>query len=224
MTTHQSIFQASAIALLLAISGCSNDSSEVADAAASCPPAPKSGLSAIKRAGGVENFEKYRKWQTSLPPESCAGDLAAFIPALPEGYGLPPNVRPPIFNEQHVYLRYVKMPESLQGDALEMFNFAQQPQYEFEIVQLTKEQADKFKTWLADNPKSYSEYPIEDRMFYATGGGVWYMPGHKLTGGIGTILKNNVLIKVSMPRMYADETVAEPVTRLFHELAEKKGV
>ena len=192
-------------------------------AGSECPPAPKSGLSAIQRAGGIESFEKYGKWRTSLPPKSCAGDLASFIPDLPTGYGLPPNVRPPIVTDGHVHLRYVQIPTITGDQTLDTIGFADQPQFEFEIVQLTNDQATKFKDWFKKNKSSYTEYPIENRMFYAVGGGGWYLPGNKLTGGIGTILDNNVLIKFTMPKMYTEKSVAMPIVQMFHEVAEKNG-
>ena len=103
-----------------------------------CPPEPSSSLSALDRIGGIENLEKYSKWQTKLPPLNCAGALANYIPILPDGYGLPPMSRPPIMMDGHVYLRYVEIPEAKNGEPLETLNFAFQPQYEFEIAQLTQ--------------------------------------------------------------------------------------
>ncbi|MGJ8563550.1 MAG: hypothetical protein ACSHXY_08350 [Alphaproteobacteria bacterium] len=171
----------------------------------------------------MENFEKYTKWQTELPPKSCAGSLASYVPDLPPGYGVPPNVRPPIMMDGHVYFKYVKIPEGVTGDALEMINFGQLPQYEYEIVQLTAEQAATFKDWFAGNPKSHTDYITGGRTFSAVGGGGWYLPGNKLTGGIGVILDNNILIKFSMPKMYADQAVPQPVMQMFHEIAVKNG-
>jgi len=188
-----------------------------------CPPAPSSSLSALDRVGGIENLEKYSKWQTELPPLSCAGALAGYIPKLPAGYGLPPMSRPPIMMDGHVYFRYIEMPEAKDGESLETLNFALQPQYEFEIAQLTAEEAGRFRSWFRDNPKSWSEYSIDGRMFHATGGGALYMPGHKLMGGMATILDNNVIIKFSMPKMYTDKKVPEPVARMFHEIASRNG-
>ena len=188
-----------------------------------CPPEPSSSLSALDRIGGIENLEKYSKWQTKLPPLNCAGALANYIPILPDGYGLPPMSRPPIMMDGHVYLRYIEIPEAKNGEPLETLNFAFQPQYEFEIAQLTADEAGKFRSWFRDNPKSWSEYPVDGRMFHATGGGALYMPGHKLMGGMATILENNVIIKFSMPKMYTDKKVPEPVARMFHEIALRNG-
>ena len=212
-----------ALIVVMAISGCGGDEDSNQNTASDskCPPQAKSGLSAIQRAGGIESMEKYSKWQTELPPKSCAGSLASYIPDLPEGYGLPPNTRPPIMSDGHVYLKYVQIPDNATGEALDMINFAQQPQFEFEIAQLTTDEAKLFTDWFANNPKSYSEYPVEGRMFYATGGGVWYMEGHTISGGIGTILDNNVMIKFTMPKMYADKATAQPVAKMFHEIAVK---
>lgn len=188
-----------------------------------CPPEPSSSLSAIDRMGGLDNLQKYSIWQGSLPPKSCAGSLASYIPDLPDGYGLPPSSKPPIMKEGHVYLRYVKMPISKNGEAPELPNMSLQPQFEFEIVQLSKQQASTFRKWFKENPSSYSEYLIGNRMFYATGGGVLYMQGHRLSGGITTILANNILIKFSMPKMYTDKRIAEPVAKLFHQIAIQHG-
>lgn len=214
---------------LILLSACGSESPEKptsnnSGTASECPPLPKASLSAVQRAGGMESLERYSKWQKKLPSKSCAGSLASLIPDLPDGYGLPPNVRPPIMMEGHVYLKYVEMPKQIGDSALELINFANNPQFEFEIVQLSEEQAIKFKNWFKNNPKSYTDYNVDGRPFYATGGGGWYIPGNKLSGGVGTILKNNVLIKFSMPKMYSDKSVAKPVARLFHTIATKNGL
>jgi len=214
-----------ALCLVGMIMGCGGDSQPSSQKAASsdCPPVSKPGLSAIQRAGGLESLEKYGKWQTELPPKSCAGGLASYIPDLPEGYGLPPSTRPPIMNDNHVYLKYVEIPENVTGDALDLINFAQQPQFEFEIARISDQEKEVFDDWFTKNPKSYSEYVAGGRRFYALGGGGWYMKGHRLTGGIGVILDNNVMIKFTMPRIYADTEVARPTALMFHEIAVKNG-
>lgn len=211
---------------IAALSGCGEPvtADHINDIESNCPPAPKPGLSAIERVGGMNSFEKYSQWQTALPPKSCAGDLASFIPDLPPGYGLPPSVRPPLITESHVYLKYVKIPAASNDQSLAMINFAGQPQFEFEIIQLSNDQAVTFSAWLKNNKQSYTEYPIEGRMFYAVGGGGWYLPGNKLTGGIGTILDNNVLIKFTMPKIYSDKSVVTPVAHMFHTIALKHGL
>ncbi len=219
-------FKAMLISLtMLALSSCGGDGSATNEVRASskCPPAPKSGLSAIERAGGLENFEKYSKWQMEIPPKSCAGKLAEFVPDLPEGYGLPPSFKPPIMNDTQVYLKYVKVPEANSAQDLETIGYGQQPQFEFEILQLSQEKADTFKDWFKENRSSYSEYKVEDRVFYALGGGGWYLPGTKIIGGIGVILDNNVLIKFTMPNIYSDKSVPEPIAKMFHEIAKKNG-
>lgn len=222
---HKSIFLGLLLVILSACgeSGTDPSSPDASAMDTNCPPAPKSGLSGIQRAGGMDSFEKYSKWQIALPPKSCAGELASYIPDLPDGYGLPPSVRPPIVTPGHVYLKYVEIPPLTGDQALEMISFGNQPQFEFEIVKLTNEEATKFRDWFKENKASYREYPIEDRMFYALGGGGWYMPGNKLSGGIGTILDNNVLIKFTMPKIYADDSVAKPVAKMFHKIAQDNG-
>jgi hypothetical protein len=189
-----------------------------------CPPEPENSKSGIQRTQNYASFEPYSRWQKELPPKSCAGSFASYIPDLPAGYGLPPSVRPPLMTEGHVYLKYVQIPENIDDEALELINFASKPQFEFEIAQLSSDQANKFKQWLKNNPKSHTIYNIEGRQFYGVGGGGWYVPGNRLTGGIGTILDNNVLIKFSMPKMYTDESVPFPVAQLFHEIAAKNGL
>lgn len=96
--------------------------------------------------------------------------------------------------------------------------------FEFEIVQLTRQQANNFKEWLDKHPKSYTHFDIADRHFYSVGGGGWHVPVNKLIGGVGNILDNNVLIKFSMPKLYSDESVPMPVAQLFHEIAVKNGL
>lgn len=188
-----------------------------------CPPPPTKSMIGLKRAGGIENFEKYSKWQTQLPPKSCAGGLANYIPDLPEGYGLPPNMKPPLIMDGHVHLQYAKLPEDISGDQWKMVNGGGQDRFQFEIVQITQADTDKFKAWFDANPKSYSAYEIEGRTFYALGGGGWYMPGHKLMGGMGVILDNNVLVKFTMPGIYADTETPRAVAEMFHEIAVKNG-
>ncbi|MEO0368931.1 MAG: hypothetical protein AAF197_09130 [Pseudomonadota bacterium] len=225
MNRHNFFSFLSAIIASSMLVACGSDtpSSASGDQRQDCPPVANSSMSAIERMGGIENFEKYSNWQKELPPKECAGSLAAYIPDLPAGYALPPTTKPWLMQEGHVYMRYAEMPELEDAQDVAILNVAAQAQFEFEIVQLTNEQAESFRKWFADNPNSYSEYPIDGRMFYATGGGVWYVQGHRLTGGIAALLGNDILIKFTMPNIYSDRNVATEVATMFHTIASQNG-
>ncbi len=224
MTIKRSMYLVVAVLLIAAgIGGCGDSTVQNEAADSGCPPIAKSGLSAIDRVGGIEALEKYTQWQEALPPSACAGKLAKYVPELPSGYGLPPLGKPPIFNDQQVYLTYAKIPENVPDDALALLSIAGQPQFVFEIVQLSDQETQRFNDLLASNGSSIVKYPLEGRNFYSLPGSGWSIPGNKLFGGIGTLVGDNILIKFSVPGMYADKSVIEPVARMFHEIANKNG-
>ncbi len=206
-----------ALTLALAACGASGGSTAPGDPserrAAACPPERKGDGLLVNQRYDMEDILAAQQWREDIPPASCAGSLARYVPEFPESYGLAPDSKPYVMNSDQVYLSVGELPDEL----LNEYGTANLPQgYPLlfvELVRFSDEEIAKARQWMAENPDGYKTYDIDGREAYLMSGLAIMRPGKG--DRIGTSLigfpEGNIVAKVAHQAiMQRDEVGLRP--------------
>lgn len=165
-----------------------------------CPPAQKGNGIAVSSRFDYDDLLDSNRWRDEMYSKSCAGALAAYVPDLPDGFGVVPTVRPYIMNEDQVYLSYGEIPEPRIDEESGQPNVpADLDRIDIEIRRFSAEELTEARTWLAANPKDYVTAEIGGETVYLVNGlGFGRMgKGDKLLTALQVFKDNGVVLRVS---------------------------
>lgn len=178
---------------------------ESAAKAGNCPPVQKGdGILASSRFD-YEDLLESNSWRDEMFSKSCAGSLGAYVPDMPEGYGLVPTVQPYIMNEDQVYLAFGEIPEpridETSGQARIPMDM---DRIDVEIRRFSADELSEAKTWLAANPGEYFTAEIAGETVYLVNGmGFGRMgKGDKMLTALQAFLDNGVVLRVNHKSIY----------------------
>lgn len=196
-----------AITALGACGGSSNGSAS-ADrkvAEGECPPAQKGkGIAAGSRYNYDDRIAS-NEWRDAMYSKSCAGSLAAYVPDLPDGYGLVPTIWPYIMNENQVYLSYGEIPEPRMDEVSGQPNVPLDlDRIDIEVRRFSPDELTQAKTWLSANPQDYLTAEVDGKTVYLVNGlGFGRMgKGDKLLTALQMFQDNGVVLRVSHRSLY----------------------
>ncbi|MEO1660457.1 MAG: hypothetical protein AAFR51_05680 [Pseudomonadota bacterium] len=165
-----------------------------------CPPAQKGNGIAVSSRFDYDDLLDSNRWRDEMYSKSCAGSLAAYVPDLPEGFGVVPTVQPYIMNEDQVYLSYGEIPEPLIDEESGQPNVpADLDRIDIEVRRFSADELTEARTWLAANPKDYVTAEIDGETVYLVNGlGFGRMgKGDRLLTALQVFQDNGVVLRVS---------------------------
>lgn len=178
---------------------------ESAAKAGNCPPVQKGdGILASSRFD-YEDLLESNSWRDEMFSRSCAGSLGAYVPDMPEGYGLVPTVQPYIMNEDQVYLSFGEIPDpridETSGQARVPMDM---DRIDLEIRRFSADELSEARTWLAANPGEYFTAEVAGETVYLVNGlGFGRMgKGDKMLTALQAFLDNGVVLRVSHKSLF----------------------
>ena len=177
---------------------------------AECPPVRKGDGVLVSSRWDFEDLERFQNWQETIPPANCAGALGKLIPDFPEGYGLTPNNKPYVMNNEHVYLLLAKVPDQLKNEYGGAYIPENMTKLGLEILRFTPEEISKAKGWMADNPDGYRTTEVNGLEVYIMGAMALIRPGKpsRMGGGLVAFLDENIVVKIKHPDVFRPDAEA----------------
>ena len=232
---YRQIFAATCAGLLLSACGGSGDGgtgnfASSGDRGAECPPEQKGDGLMVGSRWNFEDLEKAQNWQVEIPPSSCAGALGELIPDFPAGYGLMPNNKPYVMNNQQVYLLVAEVPDQLKNEYGGAFIPENHAGLGMEILRFTSDEKSKTRTWMEANPGSYRTTEVDGHEVYLMSAVALARPNKRdrMGGGLVALLSDNIVVKLTHPEVYRqDSDVLKPggiVYDTMKTILDKSGV
>ena len=198
----------------LALTACGGGSPSVSSEASStgCPPALKTAnsLSVSGRyEGGIEAMMEWNQWRDELPPRSCAGTLGKLMPSLPEGFGVFPELKPPIMSDDHIYISYARMPDDLSPDPVTTLP---RPPVDNEIINIelviwSDEEMENFERYISNarEGSDYLKYNLNGQPVYSIAEYGAFPSTDKMSRGLMMRFPGNLVAKVMHKDIYATQ-------------------
>ena len=207
----------------------SANGAKLASASGDCPARQKGNGLSVSSRYDVEELIESNKWRTEMFSKTCAGALQDRVPDLPEGFGVIPTVKPYLMGDDHVYLGYAELPETLisemTGQAFVPNNM--EPVF-FEIRRLPDEEMQIIKDWIASNPSEYFISEVRGQTVYLVGGfGLGRTAkGDRVSTSLQAFLDNNLVLRVTHKSLYdtpGQVTISPLVERIMGEMIAADG-
>ena len=203
----------------------SNGSGErSAVASGDCPPVQKGNGIAVGSRFDYDDLLDSNRWRDEMYSKSCAGSLAAYVPELPDGFGVVPTTKPYIMNEDQVYLSYGEIPEPRIDEMSGQPNVpADLDRIDVEVRRFSADELAEAKEWLAANPKDYVTAEINGETAYLVNGfGFGRMgKGDKLLTALQVFQDNGVVLRVSHRSLFNSAgglTISPLVERVMSDM------
>lgn len=170
-----------------------------------CPAVQKGNGIAVGSRIDYDDLLDSNTWRDEMFSESCAGGLAAFVPSLPEGFGVIPTVQPYIMNDNQVYLAYGEIPDpridAMSGQPNIPSNM---DRIDIEIRRFTPDELEAAKTWLSANPDEFFSAEINGQTAYLVNGmGFGRVgKGDKLLTALQIFRDDGVVLRVNHRSLY----------------------
>ena len=193
-------------------------------AAGACPPVQKGNGIAVESRFDYDDLLDSNRWRDEMYSKSCAGSLAAYVPDLPEGFGVVPTMQSYIMNEDQVYLSYGEIPEPRIDELSGQPNVpADLDRIDVEVRRFSTDELAEAKAWLAANPKDYMTAEINGETVYLVNGlGFGRMgKGDKLLTALQVFQDNGVVLRVSHRSLYTSAgglTISPLVERVMSDM------
>jgi hypothetical protein len=200
---------------VIGLTGCGGDSDVAATtttASADCPPAQKGNGIRVGSRYNYEDLLAANQWRTDMFPRDCAGELGALVPDLPAGYGVRPNHKPYVMNNDQVYVAYAALPEPLYLGEGNPNIPPDLDNIDYEIVRFTAEEIATLRDWMTQNPDNYIAGEIGGEPVYFLGGFGSGRPGRgdRLSTSLHAFLADNIVVRVSHKGLFSQRGKLEP--------------
>ena len=200
----------SAVAIIaLGACGASDEmgvSSSKTSAATDCPPEQKGNGIMVSSRYDIDDVMAANSWRDEMYSKACAGDLAAYVPNMPDGFGLVPTVQPYIMNNDQVYLHYGEIPTKRIDEMSGQPNVPRDmDSIDIEIRRFSADELAVARRWLAENPSEYFTAEIDSQPVYMINGlGMDRIgKGDKLLTALHAFLDEGVVLRVHHSSLYS---------------------
>ncbi|MEL6414538.1 MAG: hypothetical protein AAFQ15_06315 [Pseudomonadota bacterium] len=206
-------------AFALTACGGGNSTSNSNTASNGCPPAVKNENSLLvsgRYEGGIDAMIEWNQWRDELPPRSCAGSLGNLMPSLPEGFGVFPELKPPIMSEDHIYISYARMPDDLSPDPV---TTQPRPPVDNEIINIelviwSNDEMTNFERYLSNarEGSDYLKYNLNGQPVYSIAEYGAFPTTDKMSRGLMMRFPGNLVAKVMHKDIYSTQgdVLAQP--------------